>query len=536
MSDHHIIIVGAGHNGLVTAAYLAKAGKKVLVLERRDVIGGAAVTEEFAPGFKASPTTDLSGLLIPQVVRDLDLGRHGLEIHALDPAVFLPQPDGGHLTIWRDEEKTLREIERHSKADAEAYPKFAKLIQTLAGCLRPTLTRPAPRPNGYGPAHLLELLRLGWDVRRLGAADMHQLLRILPMSVADLMNEWFEGDALMAALAARGIEGVFLSPRAAGSSAVFLYHHLGQPAWPLVSWGLPRGGMGGVTNAMAQAAKTYGAEIRTGVPVARILTKNGRASGVALANGDEIAATLVVSNADPRTTFFGLLEPTELDTDFVLRARRIRYRGVVAKINLALGELPDFSCLPGQAGKEPAAHHRGLIQIGPTMDYLERAFDDAKYGRFSSQPFLRATIPSLTDPSLAPAGRHVMSVIMQYAPYHLRDGNWRDRKDALGEAVVDTLTEYAPNLKRSVLHRQIVTPLDLEETYGLPEGSLHHGDLALDQLFFMRPVPGWARYQTPVPNLYLCGSGTHPGGGVTGAPGYNASRQILKDWGKNLGQ
>ncbi|HEX9724157.1 MAG TPA: NAD(P)/FAD-dependent oxidoreductase [Vicinamibacteria bacterium] len=522
------IIIGAGHNGLVTAAYLAKAGKKVLVLERRDVIGGAAVTEEFAPGFKASPTTDLCGLLTPRVVRDLELGRHGLEIHPLDPAVFLPLPDGGHLTIWRDSEKTLREIERHSKADAQTYPKFARLIQTLARCLRPALTRPAPRPNGAGSADLMELLRLGWGVRRMGASNMHQLLRILPMSIADLMDEWFEADALKAALASPGIEGVGLSTRAAGSSAVFLYHHLGEPGWPLVSWGLPRGGMGGVTSAMAQAARAFGAEIRTGAPVARILTKNGRASGVALANGDEIAASVVVSNADPRTTFLGLLDPTDLETDFILRVKRIRYRGVCAKINLALGELPNFSSLPG---KEPAAHHRGLIQIGPTMDYLERAFDDSKYGRFSSKPFLRVTIPSLTDPSLAPPGRHVMSIMMQYAPYRLRDENWGDRREALGDAVVDTLDEYAPKLKDSVLHRQVLTPPDLEETYGLPEGSLHHGDLALDQLFFMRPVPGWARYGTPVPNLYLCGSGTHPGGGISGAPGYNASRQILRDWG-----
>jgi phytoene dehydrogenase-like protein len=356
-SKYDAIVVGGGHNGLTAAAYLAKAGKKVLVLERREVVGGAAVTEEFAPGFKASPTTDLCGLLIPQIVRDLELQRHGLEILPLDPAVFLPRPDGGHLTIWRDHERTLREIERHSKADAQAYPKFARLIETLTDCLRPTLTRPAPRPNGSGSTDLLELLRLAWGVRRLGASDMHQLLRILPMSVADLMDEWFEADALKAVLASRGIEGVSLGTRAVGSSAVFLYHHLGQSGWPLLSWGLPRGGMGGVTSAMAQAARASGVEIRTGTAVARIVTKNGRVSGVALANGDEIAARVVVSNADPRTTFLGLLEPGELETDFMQRVTRIRYRGVLAKINLAISELPNFSCLPG---KEPAAHHHGL--------------------------------------------------------------------------------------------------------------------------------------------------------------------------------
>jgi phytoene dehydrogenase-like protein len=529
MPTHDIIIIGAGHNGLVAAAYLAKAGKKVLVLERREVVGGSVVTEEFAPGFKASPTTDLCGLLLPRVSRDLELKRQGLEILPLDPAVFLPLGNGSHLTLWREREKTLREIERHSTADAQAYPRFAELVQGLTSFMRPVLSRPAPKPNGGSPGNLLELLRIGWGIRRLGTARMHQLFRILPMSVADLLNEWFEGDGLKAALAARGVGGVFLSPRASGSSAVFLYHHLGQPDWPLVSWGLPRGGMGGVSRAMAQAAKANGAEIRTGAPVARIVTKNGRATGVALDNGDEIEARLVVSDTDPRTTFLKLLGPGELETEFIVRVKAIRYRGVVAKINLALAELPNFTCLPG---KEPADHHRGLTQIGPEMDYLERAFDDAKYGRFSSRPFLQATIPSLTDPGLAPKGQHVMSVLMQYAPYHLREGSWAERKDALGDTVVDTLNEYAPNLKQSVLHRQVLTPLDLEETYGLPEGNLHQGDLALDQLFFMRPVPGWARYRTPVPNLYLCGAATHPGGGVTGAPGYNASRQILKDWSK----
>lgn len=527
MADHDVLIIGAGHNGLVTAAYLAKAGKKVLVLERRQGVGGAAVTEEFAPGFQASPTSDLCGLLVPRVVRDLELHRHGLDILPLDPVLFLPRPDGAHLTLWQDQQATVREIARHSQADAQAYPKFAKLTQALTACLRPNLTRPAPRPNGKGAGDLLELLRLGWGIRRLGADDMHQLLRILPMSVADWMQEWFDSDILKAALASLGIDRMCLGPRAAGTSAVFLYQHLGRPAWPLSSWGLPRGGMGSVTRAMAEAAKAHGAEIRTGVAVARILTKNGRAAGVALSNGDEIAATTVVSNADPRTTFLDLLEPTELETDFLSRVKHIRYRGVVAKINLALGELPNFSSLPG---KEPAAHHRGLLQVGPTIDYLERAYDDAKYGRFSSRPFLRATIPSLTDPTLAPPGRHVMSITMQYAPYHLRDGSWPDQREALGDTVVDTLNEYAPNLKSSVLHRQVVTPLDLEETYGLPEGNQDHGEPALDQLFFMRPVPGWARYRTPVSSLYLCGSGTHPGGGVSGAPGYNASRQILKDW------
>ena len=527
-TSYDVIVIGAGHNGLVTAAYLAKAGKKVLVLERRDTVGGSVTTAEFAPGFKASSTTDLCGLLLPQVVRELNLARHGLEILPLNPAVFLPLEDGSHLTIWREREKTLREIERHSSADAKAYPRFAKLVESLTSFMRPMLSRPAPRPDGGSPGNLLELLRLGWGARRLGAADMHQLLRVLPMSVADWVNEWFEGDGLKAALVARGIGSVFLSPRAAGSAAVFLYHHLGRPDWPLVSWGLPRGGMGSVSQALAAAAKAAGAEVRTGASVAKVIVKNRRATGVALDNGDELDARLVVSNADPRSTFGRLVEPHELETAFIGRVKAIRYRGVVAKINLALSELPNFSCLPG---KEPAAHHQGMIQIGPEIDYLERAFDDAKYGRFSSKPFLQATIPSLSDPDLAPSGQHVMSVLMQYAPYHLREANWEKKREDLGDAVVETLNAHAPNLKQSILHREVLTPLDFETRFGLPEGNLHQGDLALDQLFFMRPVPGWARYRTPVRNLYLCGAATHPGGGVSGAPGYNASRQILKDWG-----
>jgi phytoene dehydrogenase-like protein len=529
MASYDVVIIGAGHNGLVTAAYLAKAGKNVLVVERRDTVGGSVVTEEFAPGFKASIVPDLCGLLLPRVVRDLRLKRHGLEILPLNPALFLPLGSEGHLTIWREREKTLREIERHSAADAQAYPKFAELVEHLSSFMRPLLSRPAPRPTGDSAQNLLELLRLGWGLRRLGTKDMHQMLRVLPMPVADFVNEWFESDALKAALAGRAVAGASLGPRAVGSGAVFLYHHLGEPDWPLLSWGLPRGGIGSVSQAIAQAAKAHGAQIRTGTGVDRILTKNGRAAGVVLAGGEEVVARLVVSSTDARSTFLRLLDPGELGTDFLLRVKAIRYRGAVAKVNLALAELPNFTCQPGT---EPAAHHRGLIQIGPEIDYLDRAFDDAKYGRPSAEPFLQVVIPSLTDPSLAPEGQHVMSVMMQSAPYHLREGSWRDQTDALGDTVIKKLGEYAPNLKQAVLHRQVVTPLALEETYGLPEGNPHHGELALDQLFFMRPVPGWARYRTPITNLYLCGASTHPGGGVSGAPGYNASRQILKDWGR----
>ncbi|MFQ5789723.1 MAG: phytoene desaturase family protein [Acidobacteriota bacterium] len=525
--SYDVVVVGAGHNGLVSAAYLAKAGRKVLVVERREVPGGTTVTEEFAPGFKASAGPDLCGLLLPQVVQDLDLRRHGLELLELDPAVFAPLPGGKHLTLWRDRKKTLGEIERHSRADAEAYPRFADLISHVASFLRPTLSRPAPVPEVRNAADLLNLLKLGWRFRQLGSRYMHEALRVLPMSASDFLNEWFETEVLKACLAAPGLYGVSLGPRSAGTTALFLYHQLGEPGWPLLASRLPRSGMGSVSRAIARAAEGYGAHFRTGAPVLQILVENGRATGVVLDGGEEISAERVVSNADPRTTFLKLVDPSELEPRFLSDVRAIRYRGVMAKLMLALGELPDFTSLPG---KDAAAQHRGLIHIGPDLDYLERAYDDAKYGRPSARPFLQAVIPSLADPTLAPPGKHVMAVTMQYAPYHLREGSWKQRGGALADAIVATLSEYAPNLRNAVLHRKLLTPLDYEETYGSPEGSLHHGELALDQLFFMRPVAGWARYRTPIHGLYLCGSGTHPGGGVSGACGYNAGRQILRDW------
>ena len=525
------VIIGAGHNGLVTAAYLARAGKKVLVVERRERIGGIALTEEFAPGFKASVGPDLVGLLLPQIVRDFDLSQNGLEILKPDPAVFLPTIEGESLAIWQDENRTIDEIGRHSEADADAYPRFAGLVDRLTAFARPLLSKNAPRPESKKAGDLLDFLGLGWNLRQLGKQTLYQALRIPPMSVSDFLDEWFESEPLKACLAAQGLVGCSVGPRSFGTATIFLYHQLGEPGWPLTSWGLPKGGMGSVSEALAKAAEKHGVRIRTEAPVSRILITNGRACGVVLENGEEIQARSVVSGTDPKTTFLRLVDPIHVGTDYLKKIERIRYRGVTAKLMLALRELPHFAC---RSGMDPAEQHGGVIQIGSNIDYLERAYDDAKYRRPSERPYLQVVLPSLADASMAPPGQHVMSVTMQYAPYQLDEGDWSGRKESLAENIIETLSTYAPNLPNAILHRKILTPQDYEDIYGQPEGSFHHGELNIDQLYFMRPVSGWARYRTPIIGLYLCGSGTHPGGGVSGACGFNASRQILKDWNRSV--
>lgn len=523
MANYDAIIVGAGHNGLVTAAYLAKAGIRVLVLERRPVVGGIAVTEEIFPAFKFSVCAHLAGSFAIEIIADLDLKRHGLELLALDPLLFAPALGGDSLQILRDSAKAAAEIERHSKGDANEYPAFCALAKQLVTFLRTPYGMQLPdkaNPGDFNPA---ELLKIGWKFHRLGKREMYEFLRILPMSAADLLNEWFENDLLKAALAGCSMLASFVGPRQQGTAFNMLHHQLGESNGALRTAGFVRGGIGNLTQALARAAQQFGAEIRTGKAVAKIVTKNGAATGVVLDDGDEIGATSVISNAGVKRTLLKLVEPTYLDPHFLLQVRNIRSRGTVAKINLALDTLPKF-----KNSNIDAAALGGIIHIGPTVDYLERAADDAKYGRFSKQPFLEITIPSIADPTLAPTGKHVMSVWMQSAPYMLRESNWHEQRDALGDTVVKAIEDYAPGFTNSILHRQALTPLDLEETYGLSGGHLYHAEMALDQIFFMRPVPGWSRYHTPIENLYLCGSGTHPGGGLTGLPGYYAAREILK--------
>ena len=527
MQSYDAIIIGAGHNGLVTAAYLGKAGKKVLVLERRHLIGGIAATEEVFPGFKFSTCAHLAGSFSREIIADLDLKKHRLEILSLDPLLFAPTLIANPLMISRDGAKTAEGIGRFSKADAAKFDSFCALIKKLSLFLGALNGLSLPDRANAGSVNLPELVKLGWKFYRLGEKEMYEFLRILPMSMADLLEEWFESDLLKAALAGGSVLASFVGPRQQGTAFNFLHHQLGASNGAPRAAGFVRGGIGSLPQAIARAAEHVGVTIRTGAEVTHILAKNGSATGVVLHSGEEISATVIISSADVKRTFLRLMEPTYLDPEFLLKVKNIRSRGTVAKINFALDALPMFKSEPDHLS---SAALGGVIHIGPTVDYLERAADDAKYGRFSRQPFLEITIPSVADPSLAPSGKHVMSVWMQSAPYRLRESNWDNQRDALGDAVVNVIEDYAPGFKNSIVHRQVLTPLDLEQVYGLTGGHLYHAEIALDQIFFMRPVPGWARYHTPIENLYLCGSGTHPGGGLTGLPGYYAAKEILKSW------
>ena len=527
MQHYDAILIGAGHNGLVTAAYLAKSGKKVLVLERRSMIGGVAATEEIFPGFKCSTGAHLAGSFSREISAELELEKHGLKLLSPDPLVFAPQLDGKSLVIGSDPAKIVEEIARLSSADAEKFPSFCLLINKLAGFLRVLNGLPLPDGASSGSFHLLELIKIAVKFHRLGKNEMHEFLRILPMSIADLLSEWFENESLKAAIAGSAIVNSFVGPRAQGTAYVLLHYLSLQTDGPFRSAGFVYGGINQLPQALARAARGRGAEIRTDAEVAQILTRNGAAKGVVLNNGDDISANVIISNADPKRTLLHLVEPTYLDPHFLLQIKNIRARGTVAKINFALDTLPWFK---PKVGDSSAAELSGIVHIGPTLEYLERAADDAKYGRFSKAPFLEITIPSLVDPTLAPAGKHAVSVWMQSAPYRLKESNWNDQRQTLGDRVTDILESYAPGFKNSILHRQVLTPLDLEQTFGVTGGHLDHAELALDQIFFMRPVPGWAGYRTPIDNLYLCGSGTHPGGGISGLPGYYAAKKILQSW------
>jgi phytoene dehydrogenase-like protein len=513
------IVIGSGANGLTAAGYLARAGMKVLVLEKRKATGGLASTEEFAPGFRASIGPDNCGLLQPQVISDLELERHGLELFPLDPFVFAPSREGSGLSLYRDAQRSASEIRKYSAKDADAYPRFVALVEKISEFLKPLFTKQAPQPSIETGADLLELLRLGWGFRQLGARPMHELLRILPMSLEDFLDEWFEHPLVKASIGAGTLEGVCFGTKSAGTSALFLYQNLAPRK-------LARGGAGGVTQALAKSFEARGGSIRTGAGVARLLVENGRAVGVALDGGESIRASMVLSGLAPRTTFHEIGSPTDLPPSFVSEVDNIRYRGVTAKLNLAVSELPDFRCRPGKDGTE---HHRALIQIGESLEEYERAYDAAKYGTISERLLLTVVVPSLIDRGLAPEGKHVVSVTAQFAPYRLREGSWSSRKDALSAAIVDRLSEYAPNVKGAVLHQRLWTPEDYERELGLPEGNWHQGEMALDQMFFMRPVPGWSRYETPIEGLYLAGAATHPGGGITGACGANAAQRAIKD-------
>ena len=530
MADYDVIVIGAGHNGLVTAGYLAKAGRRVLVLERRDQVGGAAVTEEVFPGFRFSTCADGSGYLCEEMRRDLE---PDVEIVAVDPVAFAPQPDGSRLAIWRDPAKTAAEIARFSSADAERHPAFVELVGKIAAVVGGLARVEPPDLPDVGLRDLLRLRPLAGPVRALGRKHVNDLLRVLPMPVADLLDEWFESDVVKGAIAANGVRDLTWGPKEAGTAYALLYNWALSDTGLFRSAGVVKGGIGALSEALAASARAFGAEIRTAAPVEGIATEEGRAVGVKLAGEGTLRAPVIVSNADPRTTFLELLDPYTLGAKLVRHVRNIKYRGSAARVLLALSEVPEFTALtPKGATSEcgdVATLLRSPIQIAPTLTYLQRAYDWVKYGEFSTQPYLDVMIPTLLDSSLAPAGRHVMSITAKYAPYQLRDGDWDSRREAFGDVVIDTLAGYAPKIRDAILHRRVLTPPDLEAAYGLPEGNPSHGEMTLDQFFHMRPIPGYARYRTPIGGLYLCSAGCHPGGGVTGIPGPNAARAILSD-------
>jgi phytoene dehydrogenase-like protein len=519
-----VVLIGGGHNALITAFYLAKGGFKPLVLERREMVGGGAITEEFHPGFHSSTLAHTIGPLHASVARDLQIEKFDCQLLYPDPRVFAPTPDGKSLLFYNDHAKTASGIAPLSAKDAANYTKFAASLEHIAGFFAQLCSITPPAIDKPSPEDLWNLLKTGRNVRSLGKTGIFDLLRWGPMAAADFVSEFFETELIRAVIAARGIFGAALGPWSAGSTAVLLLRAAAD-AHPVGSAAFPKGGMGSLTRALAESAKKAGAEIRTDAEVRHIRVKDGAVTGVVLAGGEEIAVEAVVSGVDPKRTFFNLLDPSQLDPTLANRMKNFRANGTVAKVNLALGGLPAFSAL--DANESPLKSLAGRIHIGPEIDYLERAFDASKYGEFSKAPWLDVTIPTILDPALAPDGRHVLSAYVQFAPYNLKKGNWDTSRKQLGDAVVKTLSSYAPNLPGLIEGIQVITPKDLETSYGFTGGHIFHGELALDQLFTMRPVLDWARYKTPICGLFLCGSATHPGNGLTGASGANAAREII---------
>lgn len=520
---YDVIVIGGGHNGLVAAAYLAGAGRKVLVLERREMAGGCAVSEEVWPGYRVSTAAYLVSLLQERIVRELDLPRFGYQVDAKDPAFFSAFPDDRFLFMWQDRDKTLEEIRKFSPRDAAAYPAYEEHLERLARLVENLLLATPPQFPPGGPRDLPDYLKLAARLYRLGRRDLAGLVKIFTQSAAEFLDGWFESEELKVTLATDGVIGANGGPRSPGTAYILLHHCMGGVAGHRGLWGFVRGGMGKLSEAIAAAARSRGAVIRVNATVERILVRNGRVRGVVLAGGEEIEAAAVASNLDPRRTFLSLVDPKELDPEFLAAVRRYRSEGTSLKMNLALSGLPEFRALPGAPGPQ----HRATMHICPSVEYVERAWDDAKYGRPSERPLLELTIPTMYDPSLAPAGRHIMGIFLQYAPYTLREGNWDELREPYGRRMLDLVAEYAPNIHSIVEQVQVLTPLDLERRFGLTGGNIFHGEMSLDQMFALRPVAGWARYRTPIRGLYLCGSGAHPGGGVMGAPGYNAARVML---------
>lgn len=525
MTDRYdAIVVGGGHNGLVNGAYLAKGGLKTLILEQRDVVGGAAITEELRPGFWFTTFSYALSLLRPQIVQELELPRHGF-LPLLMSSRFAPTPDGEYLWFTQDHDANLREIARNSPHDADAYEQYSHDMDRVCQVIKPLLDMVPPDPFSDDPEELVALASLGSRFRRLDKRTLHNVIRLLTGSAADFLDDYFESELLKGWFASSGIIGSKVGPRSQGSGLVLLFHSLGEHDGEFGTWAFHKGGNGGFTQVLARAAVAFGAEIRVGSPVERVLTAGGRVTGVALTDGTELQADVVVSALDPRRTFLELVEPRELPDDLVDDIRRLKFQGTSSKVNFALDGLPTYPPLADH-GADP---FRGFLNIGPSMDYLERAFDDAKYGGFSREPYIDGTIQSTIDPDMAPPGKHVMSCFIQYTPYHLRESDWDTEREILGDTVQAMLERHFPGFDDLVLQREVVTPLDIERVTGLSEGNIFAGELLAPQMFFLRPAPGWAQYRTPIDGYYQCGSGTHPGGCVMGAPGRLAAGQILKD-------
>jgi phytoene dehydrogenase-like protein len=497
----------------------------VLVLERRELVGGCAVTEEIWPGYKVSTAAYLTSLLQERVIRELELARFGYRVDAKDPAFFSPFPDGRHLFMWQDRAKTLEEIAKFSRRDAAVFPAYEDHLERLSQVVEGLLLTTPPEFPPRGPGDFVDYLKLAAKMRGLSPREMVGLVKIFTQSAVEFLDEWFESGEIKVTLATDGVIGANGGPRSPGTAYILLHHVMGSVGGHRGLWGFVRGGMGAVSNAIAASARSRGVEIRTNAGVAHIKIANGRARGVVLEGGEEIDASVVISNLTPQLTFLHLAEPSELPGDFLDAIRKYRSEGTSCKINLALDGLPDFRALPSAPGPQ----HRATMHICPSLEYVERAWDDAKYGNPSQSPLLELTVPTMYDPTLAPAGKHIMGIFIQYAPYTLRDATWDEMREPFAYRCLDLIEEYAPGFRDRVIHQQVLTPLDLERRFGLTGGNIFHGEMSLDQMFVMRPVAGSARYRTPIRGLYLCGSGTHPGGGVMGAPGYNAAREILKD-------
>ncbi len=518
------IVVGAGHNGLVAACFLAQAGLSVQVLERNAYIGGAAVSRRLYDGFTYSNCSYVCSLLRTEIIRALDLPRHGLQIIPYEGGCTLMR-NGGHFALYGNHDALRREIARHSRRDAEAYDRFARDMLRHCRFIKPLLLRSPPDPTSFKPRDIRELLDLGRHFAGLGEERMYETLRFWTMSGADLLDEYFESEIVKAHLAGSSIIGTALGPRSPGTAYVLLHHYMGSIDGTVGAWGFARGGMGAITQALAAALEARGGVIRSEAPVERILTRNGSAIGVVLEGGEEVKADLVVSNLDVRRTFLRTMDPKELPEEFVNRVRQFKIRGSSGKLNIALDGLPRFPAIPPGS---PCI--RGDLHVTDTIEMLERAYDDWKEGRWSRRPYLDILIPSQIDPTMAPPGKHYMSVFVQYCPYRLAEGEWNDsRRARFGETVIDSIAQHSPDFRDLILHAEIRTPWDIEREVGLTEGNIFQGELTFDQLLFNRPVPGYAQYRSPIRRLYLCGSSTHPGGGVMGAPGANAAAAILRD-------